>query len=117
MASSDEILKGRFIKRVFSETAQDIDKAVRKEITTRGFESAEWEDRVFTASDSALTYQHLGRHRFVDIKTRNTPKGKKSKKNHPIHNRIIFGHYNYLIRELKYGFTDAVKEELKKIEE
>ena len=117
MSTTSEILKGRFIKRVFSENSVYIDKSVSKEITTRGFESAEWGDRSFTISDSALTYQHLGRHRFVDMKTRNTKKGKIRKKNHPIHNRIVFGHYNNIIRDLKYGFTDAVKEELKTLED
>lgn len=117
MSTTNEILKGRFIKRVFSETSVDIEKAVSKEITSREFESAEWGDRSFTVSDSALSYQHLGRHRFVDMKTRNTKQGKKRKKNHPIHNRIIFGHYNNIVRELKYGFTEAVKEELKSIED
>ena len=82
-----------------------------KEITSRGFESPSWGDRSFSVSDSVLSYQHLGRHRFVDIKTRNTKQGKKRKKNHPIHNRIIFGHYNNIVRELKYGFTEAIKEE------
>lgn len=114
MSTTNEILKGRFIKRVFSETSVDIEKAVNKEITSRGFESTEWSDRSFTVSDSALSYQHLGRHRFVDMKTRNTKQGKKHKKNHPIHNRIIFGHYNNIVRELRYGFTDAVVEQMKR---
>lgn len=117
MSVSEEILKGRFVKRVFSETSVDIDKSVGSEIRSRGFSDATWGMRSFHSSDSALTYQHLGKHRFVDMKTRNTPKGKKRKKNHAIHNRIIFGHYNNVIRELKYGFTDAVKEELLKLED
>jgi|SRR5690606_19056000 len=114
--TTDDILKGRFVKRVFDETAADIEKAQNKYMNSRGFESPDWNDRTFQTSDSALTMYHLGKHRFVDIKTLNTKEGKKKKKNHPIHNRIIFGHYNFIIRELKYGFTDAVKEELKQLE-
>lgn len=117
MSKSDEILKGRFSKRVFSDSAADIDKAQTKYMSSRGFESPEWNDRTFTTSSSALVVQHLGRHRFVDMKTRNTQKGKKRKRNHAIHNRIMFGYYNNIIRELKYGYTDAVKEELKSIED
>lgn len=117
MSTSDEILKGRFSKRVFTDTAADIDKAQTKYMNSRGFESPEWNDRTFTTSSSALVVQHLGRHRFVDMKTRNTKAGKKRKKNHAIHNKIMFGHYNNIIRELKYGYTDAVVEEMKKLED
>lgn len=117
MSTTDDILKGRFAKRVFQQTGADIDQAQTKYMNSRGFESPQWNTRQFITSDSALTIQHLARHRFVDMRTRNTASGKKKKKNHPIHNRIMFGHYNNIIRELKFGFTDAVKEELKKLED
>jgi len=117
MSTTDEILKGRFVKRVFQEAGADIESAQTKYMDSRGFESPEWNQRSFTTSDSALVMQHLGRHRFVDMRTRNTKSGKKKKKSHPIHNRIIFGHYNFIVRELKYGFTDAVVEELKQIQD
>lgn len=116
MSTTEEILKGRFAKRVFQQTGNDIDKAQTKYMNSRGFESPAWNERTFLATDSALVVQHLGRHRFVDMKTRNTKNGKKRKKNHAIHNRIMFGHYNNIVRELKYGFTDAVKEEMKTLE-
>lgn len=117
MSTSDEILKGRFAKRVFTETAADIDKAQSKLMRSRNFKSPQWNDRTFTTSSSALVVQHLGRHRFVDMRTRNTKTGKKRKKSHTIHNRIMFGHYNNIVRELKYGYTDAVVEEMKTLED
>lgn len=116
MTTSDDILKGRFSKRVFTDTAADIDKAQKKFMNSRGFESPQWFDNTFQTSSSALVVQHLARHRFVDIKTRRTKTGKKRKKNHAIHNRIMFGHYNNIIRELKYGYTDAVIQEMKTLE-
>ncbi len=117
MSTTEEILKGRFAKRVFSETGADIEKAQTRYMSSRGFESAEWDDRSFVTSDSALVMQHRMRHRWVDMKTRQTKNGKKRKKNHAIHNKIMFGHYNNIVRDLKYGYTDAVIEELKSLEE
>lgn len=117
MSTTDEILKGRFIKRVFQEAGADIISAQTKYMNSRGFESPEWKNRNFNTSDSALTIQHLGRHRFVDMRTRNSKSGKKKKKSHPVHNRIIFGHYNFIVRELSYGFTQSVVEELKQLED
>lgn len=112
----DDILKGRFANRVFENTAKDIDVAISRKISDNGFSSPKWGARVFETSSSALTYHHLDRHRFVDMRTRNTPEGKIKKKNYSIHNRIIFGHYNNIVRELSYGFTEAIKEELMQLE-
>ncbi|MBW3519495.1 hypothetical protein [Flavobacterium sp. NKUCC04_CG] len=113
---NDDILKGRFIQRVFSETAVDIEKAQNQLMSERGFSNSDWGDRRFLVSDSALVYQHLGKHRFVDMRTRNTAQGKITKKSHPIHNKIIYGHYGNIVRELGFGYTDAVREEMFLIE-
>ncbi len=105
---SDQILERRFISKVLQGTSKDIDQAQRKYISGRGFENNDWKN--------TLGYTHLKKHRFVDMKTRNTKTGNKRKKSHPIHNRIIWGHYNNVIKELHFGFTNAVKEELRNLE-
>lgn len=110
---SDQILEGRFIRRVLQDTSKDIDQAQRKLISGRGFSSEDWNSaRGFTISTDTLEYTHLKKHRFVDMKFRTSGLGKLKKKSHPIHNRIIWGHYNNVIKELHFGFTHAVKEEL-----
>jgi hypothetical protein len=115
---SDQILEGRFIRRVMQDSSKDIDQAQRKYMSSRGFENEDWySGRGFTVTENGLDYTHLKKHRFVDMKTRNTKKGKQRKKAHPIHNRIIWGHYNNIIKELHFGFTNAVKEELRSLEE
>lgn len=115
---SDQILEGRFIRRVMQDTAKDIDQAQQRYISGRGFESEDWNSgRGFTVNENELGYTHLKKHRFVDMKSRMSSKGKNRKKSHPIHNRIIWGHYNNVIKELHFGFTHAVKEELRKLEE
>lgn len=109
----EEILKKRFTKRVLGEVANDMAKAQEKIMGERGFEANDWySGRAFQVSEDSLGYQHLKKHRFVDMKTRKTKEGTKPKKSHPVHNRIIWGHYNNLIKELHFGFTEAVKHEL-----
>ena len=116
--NTNDILKNRFVRRVFSDTAKDIDQAQTRFMSSRGFETSNWySGRSFNVSDNALDLQVLKKHRFVDMKTIQTDKGKKKKKNHPIYNKIIWGHYNNVIRELSFGFTEAAKEELRKLED
>jgi hypothetical protein len=113
---SDAILEGRFIRKVSQTMTQDIDKVQTAYMSSRGFESDNWySGRGFVATETGLEYSHLKKHRFVDMKSRNSSKGKVRKKQHPVHNRIIWGHYNNMIKELHFGFTHAVQEELKKL--
>ena len=115
---SDQILEGRFIRRVLQDTSKDIDQAQTAYISGRGFENNDWNSgRSFTVNQNELGYTHLKKHRFVDMKTRSSSQGKKRKKSHPIHNKIIWGHYNNVIKELHFGFTHAIKEELRNLEE
>lgn len=115
---ADAILERRFIRRVMRDSSKDIDQSQRKYISSRGFEGEDWNsERGFLIADDGMEYTHLKKHRFVDMRTRTSSKGKNRKKAHPIHNRIIWGHYNNIIKELHFGFTHAVKEELSKIQE
>lgn len=114
---ADQILERRFVKKTLLGTGADINKAQKNLMSSRGFETNDWySGREFLVSDNTLDYIHLKKHRFVDMKTRTTKKGTNRKKNHPVHNRIIWGHYNNLIKELHFGFTNAVKEELRNIQ-
>ena len=115
---SDQILEGRFIRRVLQDTSKEIDQAQRAYISGRGFENNDWNSkRGFTVTQNEMGYTHLKKHRFVDMKTRTSKKGKNRKKSHPIHNKIIWGHYNNVIKELHFGFTNAIKEELRNLED
>ena len=116
---SNQILEQRFIRSVLRNTASEIDDAQKQYMSGRGFEKNEWySGRGFTVSENTMTYSHLSKHRFVDMKYRNSKKGKTKKKTaHPVHNRIIYGHYNNIIKELHFGFTEAVKEEMRNLQE
>lgn len=116
--TAEAILQGRFIRSVSQDTAKDIDEAQRKYMSNRGFESNGWfSGRSFIATDDGFGYTHLKKHRFVDMKTRTSKKGTQRRKVHPIHNKIIWNHYNNLIKELHFGFTEAVKEQMRNMED
>lgn len=113
---SDDILKGIFIKNQLQEVAAEIDSAQTSLMASRGFNSSDfYNNREFSATVNALHYTHLAKHRFVDMRTRNTASGKIKKKNHAIHNRILFGHFNNIIKRLSFGYTQAVKDEMKSL--
>lgn len=112
---AEEILQGKFIQRKLEETSKEIDRLQTQEMSD--FRSSFWNNRAFNVSNGKLTYKHDKRHRFVDMKTRIRKEGSKNrKKSRAIHNKIIWGQYNYLTRELAYGYTDAVKAEIQSLE-
>ena len=111
---AEEILQGKFIKKALEETGKDIQKLQDKQMNS--FNSDFWNKRTYTVSDGTLVHKHDKRQRFVDMKTRTNSKGTKSKKkSYAVHNRIIWGQYNNLTRELAYGYTEAVKDELRQL--
>ncbi len=112
----NEILKGRFVRKVLQENARDLDQATFKKMKERGFKTPDFfTGRTFSVSDIEMKYEHFAKHRFVDMRTRETKGTRKKKKSHPIHNRIVWGHYNNVVRELAFGFTQEIKNELSKI--
>ena len=116
--TAEAILQGRFIRSVSQDTAKDIDKAQQKYMSSRGFEGNDWySGRSFFSFTDGFDYVHLKKHRFVDMKIRMTKNGSSRRKAHPIHNKIIWGHYNNMIKELHFGFTEAVKHQLRNMED
>lgn len=109
----DDVVKGQFIKNSLQRHGQEVDQEISKRMARAGFRSDFWSKRNFELNENTLSYKHLPQHRFVDIRTRKSKAGVKRKKNHPIHNRVHYGHLNNLARELMYGFTVAIKEEIK----
>ncbi len=114
-----QILEGKFIRNVLSDEGRAINTDIDNRMNSAGFRSGFWSDKSFNVVDGGnnLEYRHKKQHRFVDIKTRDTKSGKIRKKNHIIHNRIVYGHLNNIARELAVGFTIGVIEDLKKLED
>lgn len=109
-----DIAKQRFITHSLNKVAKEWETIQTREMSARGFENNDWySGRGFTVTEDKLEVTHLKKHRFVDMKTRSTKSGNKIKKhNHPIHNRIAYGMYNQLVKELSYGLTQSVKDEM-----
>lgn len=115
--NADLVLKGRFIRTVLQDQSKSIKEAQTKKMSEQGFQTPEFfSRRRFEVNEDQLEMTVLTLHRFVDIKTRRTKTGIIKKKNHPIYNRIIFGHIPNIVRQISFGYSDAVIEEMKKLE-
>jgi len=112
--TKDAVIQGRFIEMVLGKSSTELDGDIKKRMS--GFSSAFWSQRNFSVQNNTLVYTQKKVHRFVDMKTRVKNGSINKKKNHPIHNKPIFGHLNNIIRELSFGFTDAVKGELSQLD-
>jgi hypothetical protein len=113
MNNSDDIIKQRFIKAKLKETADGIKNTSKQRMGS--FTSSFWNDRSFTTDDNTMVYTHKPVHRFVDMRTRKKNGVPKRKKSHAIHNRVVMGNYSQLVKELSFGFTEAVKEQFRNI--
>ena len=114
--ADDDALKGKFIRRALTETSRSIAKAVDQK--TAGFKSGFWNARTITVTDSAIEYSLPKQLRYLDMRTRQRQDGNKTrKKSQVVHNRIIFGNYSQLIRELSFGYTEAIKNEIRNLNE
>lgn len=107
---NEAVIEGRFVQMVLEENAKDLDAAISEK--TAGFNSALWKDRNFSVKGTTLEYEHRKEFRFNDMKTRKTKSGVINKEHHSIHNKPIFGHLNNIIRELSYGFSESVKQDI-----
>ena len=109
------IAEGKFIAITLKQEGAEINQAI--DAAMSGFRSAFWRDKKMSViGGNTLEYRHKKQHRFNDMKTRESKsKGKIRKKRNIIHNKIIYGHLNNIARELSFGFTDAVIEDLKKL--
>lgn len=113
--SGESMLEKRFIQSVLKQESEEI-RQDQNRIMSR-FKSADWKTgRDFQVRDTTMEMTHLPKHRFTDMKSRNTKGGRIKKKNHPIHNRILYGHANNIVRGIKFGFTEQVKQEMRDVE-
>lgn len=113
--SENTILEKKFIRKKLGETAKEIERV--QDTRMSSFSSEFWNNRRFTVTDDQLDFEHLKVHRFVDMRRRQLKDGTKiNKKSYPIHNRVVMGQYSQLTRELAYGFTEEVKNQLRQMQ-
>jgi hypothetical protein len=116
--NKDSIAEKRFVQLTLSEEGKDLVLAHKKAINRfLNLETGQTAQRISmqvkaSGMGGELQIQHLARQRFLDMKTRQTKNGPKRKHAFPIHNRIIFGHFNSIVGRLKFGFTEEIKRSL-----
>jgi len=111
------LLEKRYVRQVLQEEGQNIRQEQTKRMSGAGFRSSDlYSKRRINVSDNVLNFEHLAKHRFIDMKRRRTSEGIVKKKNYPIHNRILWGHANNIVRRVAFGFTEDVKAQMAKIE-
>lgn len=114
--NADHILRKKFIKRTLTTEGQSILKAQKDRMNEANFTNPNFNKTKLDVSDFQATFTFVKLHRFVDMKSRKTKRGIIKKQAYPIYNKIIFGHLNNIIKEISFGYTDAVIEEMKKLE-
>tara|TARA_R110002050_G_scaffold208996_2_gene345069 strand:- start:999 stop:1376 length:378 start_codon:yes stop_codon:yes gene_type:complete len=111
------ILERRFIRTVLREEGDDMMSQQTKKMNRSGFTSRElFADRKIDATDTVLSFDHLMKHRFIDMKRRRTTTGVVKKKSYAIHNRLLYGYANNIVRRLSFGFTESTREIMRGIE-
>lgn len=121
------VIEGRYIRKVLDDQAKEILEDSQRVQKRNRFKSSKWNKVTMNVDSNTLTYSHPSVLRFVDMKTRKNnkamrstkkiPKGKTSKKNHPVHNIPVMRHKRFIIRLLSFGFTEEVKESFRKLED
>ncbi len=109
-------IKDEFIRRVLTEQGRAMNdasvRAIRKHITFKYGRSGRLENgNTEQVSNNRLIITHPIHKRFLDMRSK-LRNGKPRKRKYPIHNKIIFGHYNEIAYKLMYGFTKDVAREI-----
>jgi DNA-binding cell septation regulator SpoVG len=107
----ESAIQDEFVSRILLDESRGMDEDMRKVMSQNQFTSRKMlEDRNFKVVDNKLIYTHKPEHRFVDMATRNTKNGKVKKVSHPIHNKILFGRANNVVRRLTIEYTEEIKQ-------
>lgn len=102
-----------YIQKVLREESENIDKAQRE--ASAGFQP-ETIAGSFSVENTTLVHRHQPRQRFIDMKKRKTKAGPIKKKNYQVHNKPVYGVLNNIIRRLHFGYTEAAKQEMLKLQ-
>jgi hypothetical protein len=114
-ANTNDVLEKRFIGHILSEESQPLDQEQIKLMNSRGFSTPTfYNSRGFQVlEDHKLQYTHPTVLRFIDMKSRTSKTGAKSKKkSHTIQNKPLYGLVNNVLRRLQFEYTDKMKQML-----
>lgn len=107
-ANSNTLIQQKFIERILKEEATSIleeqDRLLaRRSVSESNIIKQKRSKPIVTSNNLEITHAKL--QRFIDMKR---IRGRKQK-NLPIHNKIIYGHFNNIVRRLAFDLTEDVK--------
>lgn len=117
------IIKKAFVQKILREESQRLERNQGLEMRKllhfhTGILERERDFKISTESgmDGQLRFKHKAYQRFLDL--RKNPKIKNGRKirkrNYPIHNRFVFGHYYVIANRLMVEFTNEVRDGIKR---
>ncbi|GHB44348.1 hypothetical protein [Mongoliitalea lutea] len=117
------IIKKEFVRRILQEESQRMEKnqliQMRRLLNFHTNELVQGRELKVTQQDTmdgALSFRHKAYQRFLDLKKKPLIKrGQRIKRrNFPIHNRYVFGHYFSIANRLMVDFTNKVADGIKR---
>lgn len=112
-AKGEKLILAAFQRRMLQKHADKINEKQNSRMPS--FSDSSNANRTFTVNDDSMIYQHKGLLRMVEIKRLTKPNRTEKytrKKTYDIHNRIIMGHFGQLGRDLTFGFSDSIRDEI-----
>ncbi len=109
--NNKRIIENHYISRVLKEEASNIAESQDRIISRFSVMDTIPEikrSRSFVVVGNELQATHALQQRFIDMRRR----GGLAQKSVPIHNKIIYSHFNSLIRKLAYGFTQDIRTQI-----
>ncbi|MFC0605886.1 hypothetical protein [Winogradskyella pulchriflava] len=105
--SGKNIISNIFIAQVLDEEAKNIIQAQDRVLSAKNPDSKNLiiASRSYTVTGTTLQFTHAMQQRFIDMKTINGIKRKPI----PVHNKVIYTHFNNIIAKTKYGLTESVQ--------
>ena len=111
--NGEKLILAAFQRRMLQKHADKINEKQNAKMPK--FSDSSNASRTFTVDDDTMIYQHKGLLRMVEMKRLTKPRKTekyKRKKTYDIHNRIIMGHFGQLGRDLTFGLSDSIRDEI-----
>lgn len=112
-AENEKLIVAAFQKRVLKQHAEQMKKTQNENVPK--FRDTSLDFRNIVTDEDSLIYRHKGIMRMVDMKRLTRPlKTEKYKRKitYNMHNRIIMGHYSAISKDLTFGLSDAVRQDI-----
>ena len=108
---NNDLIERAFVKKILNEEAENMERAQNRvysgAVKDKRIDLARY-SRSFSVSENTLKHSHNIQQRFIDMKR--TRYGKQ--KPIPVHNSILFSHFNTVVYRLSTNLTEAVRAQI-----